>query len=111
MIEFIGGEDAALKRFKDYVYDSKSVDHYADTRNDLLGGNGSSKFSPWMATGSISPRYIYHKVKEYEAKNYLCEKSTKKLIDEVFWRDFCKFWSLKHGTKIFGSYGFDDRNK
>eukprot|EP00347_Sterkiella_histriomuscorum_P007375 403349181 len=107
VIEFIGGEDAALKRFKEYVYETQAVSHYADTRNELLGENVSSRFSPWMAHGSLSPRYIYHKVKEYESKNQLTEKSTKKLIDEVFWRDWCRFWALKYGNNIFGVYGFD----
>ena len=71
IIEFIGGEDNAMKRFKEYVYDTNAVSHYADTRNELLGGTGSSRFSPWMAVGALSPRHIYHKVKEYEAKNPL----------------------------------------
>ena len=96
-----------MKRFKEYVYDTNAVSHYADTRNELLGSTGSSRFSPWMVVGALSPRYIYHKVKEYEAKNPLYQKSTKKLIDEVFWRDWCRFFALKYGNKIFGIHGFD----
>jgi len=31
--QFKGGEDAGLKRVKEYIWDSKSVGNYATTRN------------------------------------------------------------------------------
>jgi hypothetical protein len=34
----------------------------------MLGADYSSKFSPWLALGCLSPRFIYKQVKEYEAK-------------------------------------------
>ena len=36
--------------------------------NGLLGPNYSSKFSPWLATGSVSPRVILKEIKRYEAE-------------------------------------------
>ena len=55
-LDFKGGEDEGLKRLKEYVWDTKSVANYVTTRNDLIGKNYSSKMSPWMANGSVSPR-------------------------------------------------------
>ncbi|KAM7267167.1 hypothetical protein ACFE04_009333 [Oxalis oulophora] len=39
---------------------------YKETRNVMLGPDYSTKFSPWLASGSISPRYIYEEVMRYE---------------------------------------------
>ncbi|WOL13450.1 hypothetical protein Cni_G22220 [Canna indica] len=41
---------------------------YKETRNGMLGADYSTKFSPWLASGSLSPRYIYEEVKRYEKK-------------------------------------------
>jgi deoxyribodipyrimidine photo-lyase len=63
---FVGGEDAGLKRCKEYIFSRRSVAHYNNTRNDLLGANYSSKLSPWLANGCLSPRMVYHEVKRFE---------------------------------------------
>ncbi len=57
--DYKGGEDAALKRCKEYIFGTKSVGQYAATRNDLIGDSYSSRLSAWLACGAISPRYIY----------------------------------------------------
>ena len=56
-LEFKGGESNGLQRIKDYM--TRSVGHYAQTRNGLLGSEYSSKLSPWLANGCISIRDIY----------------------------------------------------
>ncbi|KAK4490884.1 hypothetical protein RD792_001599 [Penstemon davidsonii] len=48
---FVGGESAALSR--------DLLRTYKVTRNGMLGPNYSTKFSPWLASGSLSPRFIY----------------------------------------------------
>lgn len=35
---------------------------YKDTRNGMLGPDYSTKFSPWLASGSLSPRFIHEEV-------------------------------------------------
>lgn len=35
---------------------------YKETRNGMLGADYSTKFSPWLASGSLSPRFIYEEV-------------------------------------------------
>ena len=35
--------------------------------------------------------------------------STKVFIDELFWRDFYKYWCMRYSTKVFSSYGIYDR--
>ena len=97
---FKGGSKEALKRLEDYFFKSKGLGVYKKTRNGLLGPNYSSKFSPWLANGSLSARQIYWKVKEFEAQ-YYSNQSTYWLVFELIWRDFFKYVSLKHGDAIF----------
>ncbi|WP_088323566.1 DASH family cryptochrome [Polaribacter tangerinus] len=97
---FSGGEDAALERLNAYFFTSKKVGFYKKTRNGLLGTDYSTKFSSWLANGSISAKTIYWKIKEYEAKHG-ANDSTYWVIFELIWRDYFKYISLKYQNKIF----------
>jgi len=100
VLTFNGGEAEALKRLDDYFWKSDSLRRYKETRNGLLGANYSSKFSAWLANGSISPRTIYEAVKRYESER-LSNESTYWLVFELMWRDYFRFLSLKYGNRIF----------
>lgn len=67
----------------------------------MLGEAYSSKLSPWLALGNVSPRLIYSEVKRYEAIRGIANKSTYWLIFELVWRDFFRFICSKYGSKIF----------
>jgi deoxyribodipyrimidine photo-lyase len=89
-IEFIGGESQALMRLNDYMWQTKAIKTYKETRNELLGRDYSSKLSPWLATGCLSAKQIYQQVKQFEAK-YGANDSTYWLIFELLWRDYFAF--------------------
>lgn len=97
---FEGGENAALNRLDDYFFQTKKLGFYKKTRNGLIGKDYSSKFSPWLANGSISARTIYWFVKQFEKEHYK-NQSTYWLIFELIWRDYFKYISLKHDNDIF----------
>jgi deoxyribodipyrimidine photo-lyase len=97
---FKGGEDEALKRLDYYFFESKKLSFYKQTRNKLIGADYSSKFSAWLANGSISAKSIYWKVKKYETE-FGESQSTYWLIFELIWRDYFKYISLKHKNSIF----------
>jgi len=97
---FQGGEKAALDRLNDYFFETKKLGFYKKTRNGLIGTDFSSKFSPWLANGSISARTIYWKIREFE-KEHFKNESTYWLIFELIWRDYFKYVSLKHQNDIF----------
>ena len=97
---FKGGETEALKRLDDYFFNTKKLGFYKKTRNGLVGTDYSSKFSSWLANGSISAKTIYWKVKQFEKEQYKNE-STYWLIFELIWRDYFKYVSLKYGSQIF----------
>lgn len=99
-----GGESKALERLKNYVFESKAVRTYKETRNELLGLDYSTKFSAWLSLGCISPRKIYHEIKKHEAQ-YGENDSTYWVIFELLWRDFFRFTFLKEENKLFQHRG------
>ncbi len=100
VLNFQGGERAGKNRLKHYIWEEDCLKNYKETRNQMLGGDYSSKFSPWLANGCLSPRYIYQEVTKYENQR-VKNQSTYWLIFELLWRDFFKFIAAKHGNKIF----------
>lgn len=103
-IRFKGGETEALKRLNYYLFESKKIEQYKFTRNQLLGSDYSSKFSPWLALGCISAKTIYHAIKNYEA-TINSNESTYWLVFELIWRDYFRFVTLKYGNSIFKKGG------
>jgi len=97
---FKGGETEASQRLEDYFFHTKKLGVYKKTRNGLFGTDYSSKFSPWLANGSISACTIYWKIRQFE-NDYFKNQSTYWLIFELIWRDYFKYISMKHGNQIF----------
>jgi len=112
VIEFKGGETEGLRRLRYYLWDSDLAKTYKETRNGLIGGDYSTKFSAYLAQGCLSPKKIYHEVKRYEAERGK-NKSTYWIIFELLWRDFHRFMGKKYGNAIFKKGGtkgeIDDR--
>jgi len=100
---FMGGEINAIENIKKY-FQSNLPQSYKDTRNNLMGLNFSTKFSPWLASGFISPRQIYAYLKDYEHK-FLQNESTYWIFFELLWRDFFRFIFIKYGDKFFYKSG------
>ena len=99
-----GGEAVALQRLQYYLWDSDLISNYFNIRNGMLGGNYSTKLSAWLAHGCISPRTVYHEVRRYEAERKE-NKSTYWVIFELIWRDYYRFFALKHGNAMFFEKG------
>lgn len=104
VLKFVGGETAGRDRLQEYFWQQDRLRIYKDTRNGMLGADYSSKFSPWLALGCLSPRYIYEQVQEYEHQR-LQNDSTYWLIFELLWRDYFRFIAAKHGDRLFRRSG------
>lgn len=107
VLPFKGGETEALNHLKNYVWESNNLRTYKKTRDELIGGGYSSKLSPWLAQGCISPKKVYYEVKAYEEAHGKSE-STYALLFELLWRDFYRFMAKKHGNKIFKKGGIQE---
>lgn len=75
------GEDAALKRFRAFTEDR--IYKYNNQR-DLPAVDGTSKLSPHLHFGEISPRQVYHEV----ADEMGTDKGLDTYMKEIGWREF-----------------------
>jgi deoxyribodipyrimidine photo-lyase len=107
-IYFKGGETEALKRLSSYLFDTKNILTYKQTRNGMVGNAYSSKLSAWLSLGCISPRLIYTEIKKFE-KQFEANESTYWLIFELIWRDYFYFLMNKFGTKFFKLNGIKNK--
>ncbi len=94
---FAGGESKAVLHIEQY-FKRRLVDSYKKTRNQLIGMDYSSKFSPWLSLGCCSARSIAKQLIEYE---YLHgpNEGTYWLWFELLWRDYFRFLYIKKLTK------------
>lgn len=96
---FEGGEEAAHVHLKRYFF-ARHASRYKETRNALMGFENSTKFSPWLALGSLSPVQIYRAVKTYEHEHGTNE-STYWIIFELLWREFFYWRASIDGKSLF----------
>jgi deoxyribodipyrimidine photo-lyase len=108
-LPFAGGEAAGRDRLETYVWERDCLREYKETRNGLLGADYSSKLSPWLNEGCLSPRRVHAEVKRYERERVENE-STYWLVFELRWRDFFAFQFAKHGAQFFAPGGIRRRD-
>jgi deoxyribodipyrimidine photo-lyase len=105
-----GGESAALQRLQEYIWDQHCLKQYVGTTdwsvNDKCGAspNQTTKLSPFLAFGCLSPRLAYWESIRFE-KVHRC-KGVRGFINSLLWRDFYRFivyyaW----GDRMFHLYG------
>jgi len=104
VLEFRGGEDAGLERLRYYMRDTDLVATYFDTRNEMLGGDCSTKFAPWLANGCLSPRKVFEQLREHEMR-CCAGRSTYWVMFALGARDFYRFFGAKHGDAVFREEG------
>lgn len=98
-----GGERAAIDHLESY-FDSDLPRKYKQTRNQLTGLDYSTKFSPWLASGALSPRRIYEGLMRHEAIHGESDGSYW-IWFELLWRDHFRLLHLKHGRRLYCATG------
>ena len=108
VFRFRGGARAGKDRLRHYLWESDAIARYRETRNGMHRANDSSKLSPWLADGALSPRHVYEQLRQYEAERTKNE-STYWLFFELLWRDFFQWVLLQHGKRLFRRGGILDK--
>jgi deoxyribodipyrimidine photo-lyase len=93
---FQGGETAALIQLHKYFSSSEQAVKAKGSRNS--SSNNSSKLSPWLSVGCISPRQVYWEIFKHSQDSYAQNAGMLKL--ELLWRDYFRFMFKKHGQKF-----------
>ena len=102
---FSGSEQTGLAHLERY-FQSALPQRYKLTRNALTGTDYSTKFSPWLATGALSPRQVHAALKAHEQ---VCgaNDSTYWIWFELLWRDYFRFLHLQQGQRLYAASGLN----
>jgi deoxyribodipyrimidine photo-lyase len=100
----LGGEIAASARLHTWMFEHDRLGRYKQTRNGMLDVHDSSRLSPWLAQGSLSPRRVWAAVQRYEAERGASD-DTYWLLFELLWRDYFRFVAAAQGDAIFRAGG------
>ncbi|MEX6500504.1 DASH family cryptochrome [Pseudomonas zhanjiangensis] len=101
---FSGGEAAGQARLRDFLWNSQAVRSCQDSRNGLIGSEYSSKLSPWLANGSLSPRRVIAELRRHEGQ-YERNDSTRWFWQQLLWREFFRWTLMRHGSALFEAGG------
>lgn len=105
--ELNGGETPALVHLDAY-FNSSQPAHYKTVRNALDGWDHSTKFSAWLAQGSLSCRTLVSRLQTYE-KNVTANESTYWIYFELLWREYFQWYAHCHKEKLFKADGIRGR--
>ncbi|CAK0792746.1 unnamed protein product [Prorocentrum cordatum] len=94
-LDFWGGEAAGLARLEGWVQGG-GLSGYYDSRSGVLGADYSSKLSPWLALGCLSPVRVYRRIRREGLSD-----SVRWLISELGWRDLFRYHLIYHGSAVF----------
>lgn len=101
-LTFMGGEMAAAARLDHFC--ASGLGKYKSLRNGSIGWEYSSKLSPYLAAGCISPRQIHYRVREFE-EFHGESVHTYWVTFELLWRDYMRFFCWKHKERVFNENG------
>lgn len=86
------GEINAQRQFQKFL--SEHLEDYPEAR-DFPAKNATSKLSPYLHFGEISPRHIWHNLKLIEAHEAKSSRSCEHFLRQLGWREF-SYYLLYH---------------
>jgi deoxyribodipyrimidine photo-lyase len=98
---FRGGETAALARVHEYVWEKNLLMNYKHRRRIPILQQRTSKLSPWLAHGCLSPRFLAAEAERACVNKAERHKFNAMITWELLQREYCKFYTVKHGKYIF----------
>jgi deoxyribodipyrimidine photo-lyase len=97
----------AKTHLHDY-FTTRAASEYKQTRNALTGHYFSTRFSAYLAHGSLGPRQIIQALKAYEDQHGANE-STYWIFFELLWRDYFYYAALAKPRSLFFKGGAKQR--
>lgn len=105
---FQGGEAAAIAHVEQY-FAGRFASSYKETRNALDDWFSSTKFSPWLAQGCLSPRWLYARLRRYE-QEIEANESTYWIVFELLWREYFQWYGHQLGVQLFKFRGIKNHS-
>ena len=105
---FEPGEASALARLEAYLRNPEGAAAYKTRRNGLLGTEYSTKFSPWLASGALSPRRIWQACLNLE-ETLGGSPEVEWIRVELLWREYFQWVAYRAGSRLFHKKGFREQ--
>ena len=87
-----GGRTAARRKLADFIDDGL----HGMRRTAIVPAlTGTSRLSPHLRFGEISPRQVWHAIAAAHCRNPELGRDARKFLTELTWRDFCLSTSLR----------------
>ncbi|GLX85123.1 cryptochrome DASH [Thalassotalea loyana] len=96
---FHGGELSASRHLRGY-FSSQAPLSYKETRNALDDWSSSTKLSPYLSQGNLSPRQVWLQKLSYE-EVFGANESTYWIGFELLWREYFQWQATRQGTSLF----------
>lgn len=96
----VGGEDEGIKHLTELFEEGAEIYAKSNAKAHSDKAVFSSKLSPWLALGCLSPRKVYWAVKDAERK-FGSNANFSHLILGLLWRDYFRFMFKKHSVNFF----------
>lgn len=105
---FRGGETAGRQRLQYYLFESRRVSSYKQTRDGLADFDDSTRLSPWLAHGCLSARRAWAEVERFE-REVEANESTYWVRFELLWREYFRWLMDATGSALFQPAGLAER--
>ncbi len=97
------GETGARRQLQQYLT-HRHIDHYKDSRNALLGRHFASFLALPLSRGTLSVRWIWQQILDYEARAGQNDGS-QWLKYELLWREYFRHLMRQSGNQLFRRRG------
>jgi len=96
----LGGEEQGIAHLNELFKEGSEIYARVNSRANTDKPVYSSKLSPWLALGCLSPRKVYWAVKDAE-RRFGTNTNFNHLILGLLWRDYFRFMFKKHTLHYF----------
>lgn len=104
-MEFEGGIEFADDRIKEYITIGQDFLFYSE-RCELSGRrNTTTKLSPWISAGCMSPREVYWILRGVENQPN-AKQPIRQILLQLIARDYYRWVALTYGERLFALNGF-----
>jgi deoxyribodipyrimidine photo-lyase len=97
---YTGGRQAGLVWLHGFLGEARRIDQYKATRNQMLGDEGGSRLSPWLAHGCLSSAEVWQAIRDYE-QQHQANDGTYWMTFELLWREYFRLLMYQHGAGLF----------
>ncbi len=99
-MDFHGGEEAGLQRLETFFWKLHAIEHYDRTKNELVDSDDSSRFSPWISHGCLSPKKIYQQLMDLKS-HVENREALEHFFQQLICRDYHRLIGKKYENRIF----------